>query len=536
VPARHRSHVNWRRNDQQQERGTGTGGIARRGWPSVPFRGSVWALMTARSGPLPPGVVRLWTAPSWCYWLAAFAALIPVWIGGRFPTEDGPAHVYYTAMYRALGRPGNAYEPFFERSAHWNTPNLLYFGLQDALSAVLEPHLAQRLAVSLILLATTAATYMLARKLVGGPGLGAFTALLLLHNSFLYAGYFSFLAGVPFLLLTAALLADPTEATVGGSGTRARWLFLVTLCGLLAFYAHLAVAGMFGVLVGLRVLYWPGASVSRRAWLALTTVPVLVLVITYMLGPSTGHGGPGWMQAGKALRSFEQIWFWQGFARPDLGYRVRRWSFTIVLLVLTYRALRMLIARAAPRPTGYMLLAAGTFIVLRFGLPDRLGTGGVLGQRMDLAAWSLLLPALSLPRSRRTHLALTAVVLVTLSWQLADVGRRIGRFNRAYAAVDAAAQHIRRGSIIRGLPSNTSVSFEGSFASVLGELTQDVALRCGCIVIGGHHPSTTYYWVRQRPGVEDTPADLLVRVEPAGTDETKDALVLRMAKPGTRKP
>src|SRR5687768_12895946 len=118
----------------------------------------------SRVAPAPPAVpARRPARSALLFWALALALVVPVWAGTHSPTEDGPAHAHWTAVYRDLGDSASAWAPYLERSVRWNAPNLSYFALQYALTAVLEPHAAQKLIVTLLLLAWAGATALLAR-------------------------------------------------------------------------------------------------------------------------------------------------------------------------------------------------------------------------------------------------------------------------------------------------------------------------------------------------------------------------------------
>jgi len=470
------------------------------------------------------------------YWLGAAAVLVPIWVAGRFPTEDGPAHLYYTEVYRDLADPRSIFQPFFERGVHWNTPNLTYFWLQYGLAGVFEPHLAQRVAVTLIVVATIGATLVLSRRLSADIGVGALTSLVLLHNSFLYSGYFSFLAGLPFLLLALALLVGPLDCADLARHELAANLFGLVLLGVLAFYSHLVVAGVFLLLVALRAAYWPGMRGARRWLITIAAAPVAVLILSYLAGPSMGGGGVRWSAPSDVFHSLVRMWFWQGFAVPDLGYRIRIWTLRVVLLLLVWWSGKEVIRGTASPSRRLVLFAALGLLLLRLVVPDAVGQGGVLLQRLDLIAWTLALPALSPQLSRKGQLLLAAVVLVLLSWQVADAALRVRRFDQAYRAVEAEISAVPRASVIRSGPSSApeTAVFDGSFARVLGEISQEIGYQCGCIVVGGHHPRTPFYWVRTPAGLVPR-ARLLVEVDATTPAvDGRRGLALRVTKATVR--
>ncbi len=452
------------------------------------------------------------------YWALSAMLLLPVWVGARFPTEDGPAHVYYTDVYRDLADPSSRFHAYYERSVNWNTPNLSYFWLQYVLAGRVESRTAQRVAVSIILLSSAAVIYLLSLTIAGGITLGALAALLLLHNWFLYSGYFSFLISVPLLLLTTALLAGPLAEETLARRPPAVPLTALTVLGVATFYSHLVGAGIFLGLIGLRVV--TGRLPLRlRMLVALAGVPTLCLIVSYMMGPSTGEGGMRWLTPTQSASSLAGMWFWHGFAVPGLEYRLRRTLFMVLIALIaliTLRALRD--GRIAP-PMRFVLLVAVSLFVLRLVSPDFIGQGGIMVGRIDLVAWSVLLPGLGYPTPDRWRTPLTALAALLLAWQVTEAALRIQRFNHRYRVVLAQAARVPAGSIIRLYPryGDTTGRFENSYVKVLTETIHDVAQECGCVVVDAHHPNVPYYWVKQRPRADSVvDFDMTVTESPTG--------------------
>jgi hypothetical protein len=226
------------------------------------------------------------------------------------------------------------------------------------------------------------------------------------------------------------------------------------------------------------------------------------------------------------------MWFWEGFAVPDLGYRIRLWLFRVVLLLLVWWSGREVIRGAASRPRQLVLFTAAGLFLLRLVVPDAVGQGGVLLQRLDLIAWTIALPALSPLLSRKSQSVLTVLVLALLGWQITDAALRVRRFDWEYQRVVAQIAALPPGSIIRAGPSSDpeTAVFHGSFARVLGEISQEIGFECRCIVVGGHHPRTPFYWVRSRPAREIR-ARFMVQVDTTPrADGGRPGLALRLTE------
>jgi hypothetical protein len=259
------------------------------------------------------------------------------------------------------------------------------------------------------------------------------------------------------------------------------------------------------------------------------------LILSYMLGPSTGEGGLRWLSPRDAVRSLAALWFWEGFSVPGLGWLIRRVALVVlvgILVALTGRALSM---GQLSRRRQFALLVGGFLLLLRFVTPDIVGQGTGLVERIDLIAWTLAVPALVGPFEGKWQTVLVGGVLLVLAWQLTDDTLRVRRFNREYQAVLAQVSRIPPGSIIHLGPDymEPETRFEGSYARVFAEIAQEIGYQCGCIVVGEHHPNTPYFWVRERQGASSR-ARLLVRVDAIQRDSSPrvEGLALRVTEVG----
>ena len=204
-----------------------------------------------------PGTV----APSW-YWAWGIVLLLPVWLPQYLPTEDGLAHLYWIEVYRSLGSPDSIYTPFFVRNLIWDAPyHILHFGLQYGLASILEPHLAQRIVISLAILSWVAAIHFLARAVSRDVTLGAFATLLLIHSSWLYNGFFAFMGAMPLVLVALGLLTRLTTST--RSNAVGPYL-AIGLLGIVAHYAHFFVGALF-LMLGAAWLLFPWRPVRLQS-------------------------------------------------------------------------------------------------------------------------------------------------------------------------------------------------------------------------------------------------------------------------------
>ena len=458
----------------------------------------------------------------WLFWACGLALVLPVWIGAQFPSEDGLAHLAWTEVYRALGAADSVWRSFYERGAQWNTPNLSYFGLQYALGAVVSPYVAQQLIVSALVVLWVASTYALSRALTGRISIGALVSLLLIHNSWLYGGYFSFLFGVPPLLLSLALvvrIADPSTP-VGR-----RDFIVLAVLGVLAYYSHVVAAATFLMLLFITASFLR-RSPRRAVAVGIAAAPVALLLASYLLAGSLGTGGMRWEPVGKTVARFVGLAFFRGFAAPSVLFWLALAAFAAIVLVLCLDTVRTY-GRHDPEPdpdrdrlsiaAPLIFTLVASLVVLYFVSPEGIGDGYNLKGRFQLVMWAWLLPALVYRGRLPSPPVLVAATVALLAWQVATFAERTYRFNTAYEVARGRAPSVPTGATIENALDYDHASFDGSFIKVLAHAPEDFAYRCGCVLRDGYHPSTAFYWVRTLAPANTRPAyRLQIRQMPGG--------------------
>jgi hypothetical protein len=447
----------------------------------------------------------------WLFWTCGLALVLPVWMGGQFPSEDGLAHLAWTEVYRALGATDSVWRQFYERGAQWNTPNLSYFGLQYALGAVVSPYIAQQLIVSALIVLWVASTYALSVALTGRISIGAFVSLLLVHSSWLYGGYFSFLFGVPPLLLSLAVvirIIDPSTRVGRGDFTALAGL------GVLAYYSHLVAAATFLMLLFITALFLR-RSPRRALGVGIAAAPVVLLFASYLLADSLGAGGMRWEPVDRTIARFVGLAFFRGFAVPSVLFWLALATFAAIVFVLCLDTVRTYRRRdREPDPNRDRLSVAAPLIftlvaclaVLYVVSPDGIGNGYNLKGRFELVMWAWLLPALVYRGRLPSPPVLVAATVALVAWQIATFAEHIYRFNAAYELARVRTSSVPPGSTLERTLDYDHAAFDGSFIKVLAHAPEDFAYRCGCVLLDGYHPSTPFYWIRTLAQTKTRPA------------------------------
>jgi len=439
----------------------------------------------------------------WVFWAFGLALIVPIWTGQHFPTEDGMAHLYWVDVFRQLGRAGSVWEPFYARNVQWNTPNLSYFAIHYGLSAIFEAHLALQIFLTLLIVSWLAAIHYLSVSVSGRLGLGSVASLLLIHSSWLYGGFFSLLVGVPILLVSLGLLTG-IFATPTSPPSAARFILFAVL-GVGSYYSHFVSACLFLILSLAFLVFYARRSPARAGNLMLALLPVSLLCLSYLLGGSSGLGGPYWEPVFKSAAKFIGQAYFRGFGAPAPSFWLALAGFEVILLVLCFSALNGVRGGGLSHHRQLILALALFLTVLYFVAPERVGQGGNLKARVQFAMWAWLLPTLPFRLSQRIQRVTLIAICLVLAWQVADFAGRARRFNQAYAAVLARAESLPEGATFRSDLEYDDAGFERSFIRVLAHFAEDLGYHRRGVVVAGYHPARSFYWIRPRVSGDTIP-------------------------------
>jgi len=417
------------------------------------------------SAPLPNQMASTVTALRWQASLGLGLVLLlvclAIWVTPWFLTQDGAAHLYNAQILVDLQKGEAPFDQVYQ--AHWQPlPNLAGHVLLMGLLAVFPDWLADRLLITLTLVALAVAAMWLRVQVAGWYGaLGAVPlAGLLALNWMWLMGFYNFLLGAALFAVTLGCWWRWHQALSGG---RAAGLTLLLVLG---YFCHLFSLGLTVVGLGVLTLLTPGTGWwGRTGWTVLSGVPLLPLLWFYR---NLAQRDVGPVQASwKGMNSFWSLreWLvrWQGTETLQLGGRkflpfseAESLGFVLAsptvlaavgigLLLLTgvvFVKQNWQIARLADRPVkgapwwhaqrGWLALTGLLILGCAFA-PDQLGDrhGGFIRQRLLLLALLTLLPLLPLhltsltARWGKALLALALALQVLWVWDYARTTNRI---------------------------------------------------------------------------------------------------------------
>jgi flagellar biosynthesis protein FliQ len=227
--------------------------------------------MTSPSEPVSPKF-QMWRSPeAAAIWLITAAYVVWMLCLPAFPTQDGPIHLYYTHVLKALfSNHASVYADYY-RVKHLLPPYALYYYALLGLSRFVPLLLADKIIVCAYVVSFVFGFRYLARALGANADLMTLFATLVLLNWPLGMGFVNFCLSLSFAFWAIGLWLR----FAGGPGAARRVLFVVLAVAVM--FTHpvplLAMLGVAGLELVARVVH------HRKAWRSLPYLAADVLTL-----------------------------------------------------------------------------------------------------------------------------------------------------------------------------------------------------------------------------------------------------------------
>jgi hypothetical protein len=443
--------------------------------------------------------------PLWAA-LVAFLGLL-VW-QHRFPSQDGPAHLYNTLLLLDLWR-GTASGP--AAALHEINPFLLFpnwsgtLGLAGLLQ-VAHPALAERILVGAIVVGSVFAFWYAARAVGTGTGnspeMFGLPAFMLIVGTPLHWGFYSFCIGVGLSLWIAGYWARHAARPGSREG------LVLSLSLVLAYASSIIAWGAAVVLV--TAITWDawrdGLTRRRVAVAAFALAPGMGLSLLFL---ARQNGEPAHLaitasEVGRRLYSL---------ARMDVAVAYLDEEAMIVgvvgmmLIALAVFLLRLRWRRGGRERGDGFLAAAAVFGLLATLAPDALAGGGFFVPRMMLMFWLCLLLWMGgqpLDAYFRPRIQIGAMLAVCFLLGLR--GATYSALNEDLRDYVASTTEMEVGSTFLPLTFSPEGRAGSSRALPLLHAWGWVAVERGGVSLFNWQPAMGYFPVVYRPGREAHPA------------------------------
>ncbi len=339
------------------------------------------------------------------FWGGCFVALtllylLPLWLFPYVPTTDGPVHLGSAQTLRILAE-GNSsvFETFF--SAQWNlATNQVYALVLVGLGALMPMLIAEKLILSVYVLAFLAALIFALRGLRGATVLASFLAFPVIYSYIFYIGFFNLCFGLPLFLLALGLYFRLAE----GPPPRRTILLAIVLALTLVVLYFVHVIATACALLALGVMAVLG--LFRRSWrafwvTALAAGPAIVMILWFVVAPpgnpeAVSPAAPNFLSVSELLRTF---FIHPLELLPKILIILVIYGWVDVVFTAPWNLLLLLLAGLAVRrsvktrtlPHSDLLGALAVFLFIIVWTPTRLGEAGWLTERFLPFGYLLLI-------------------------------------------------------------------------------------------------------------------------------------------------
>ncbi len=360
--------------------------------------------------------------------LVVLGQLLLLWHPAYLPSNDGPAHLYSSwVSHRLASDPRDPLARWFVGNPQSIYPNAGYAEFLEALAAWMPIRVAERIGLSLYVLALPLAVGAFARSLRRDPVLPALFAAALTFGYLFFMGFFNFLWGVPavfaFLTVVRRLLF------------RWSWLSALSANALLAllFWLHLVAFG--SALLGAAVL-----AAMRRRFLPAIGAVLPALLVTPWFWPQSVGPGARWSWS-KSLWTHVEGALTLDIASAFGG--VERAMAVGAGMIVMIAA----IAGLGRERRGRVEIAAlaGCFLLLAMTAPERIGVGAVLPERLAMFGWLFLGLGLDLGKGWKRTTAAAILVLAMIAHGL-FLDRQFEIFDRTMGQYLAGTEIVPKGA------------------------------------------------------------------------------------------
>jgi len=424
------------------------------------------------------------------YAVFVFLFALSFWVVRYVPTQDGPAHLANAALLADVAAHGANANYYVD----WRPlPNWTYYAVVAPLAAALGPFFAEKVFLTLYLLAFAGALWALARAAGAATAAGALAALPLAVSYPFHLGFFNYMLGAAAALWGFAFFWRRRD--------RLAWRDAVALAlvAVFAYFCHLLAAllllGMvfLGNLLAAALPSWRGGVPTRRRLLFLVALlPAWALPAWYML--ASPRGEYVWGRVGERLALAATGWPLVSFGA---GQRPLGWLAAALLVA----AVAWIIIAAARRRLGGagrggVAVAAAALFVLYLAAPEEAAGGSFVAGRLLPLVFALVFVAAPDDWGVKWRVAGTAVAAAFALVAWAGNGFHYLRYDRELDKLAAADRWLRPGAPTVFIDYT---AYRGGEVRPFFHAGAYYALRRGVLDLANYEAELDYFPVRYRP-------------------------------------
>jgi hypothetical protein len=456
--------------------------------------------------PAPPSTPE--RAPRWTLWLygvLTLALLAPIWGVSRFPSVDGPCHLYNAWVLHHLHDPAYPRIAASFQLSLSPVPNLLMQGVLWALLFVAPPVIAEKLLVTSYVLLFIAVAWSYAGVLDRRRSIHAFLALPFVYTFSVHYGFFNSVIAVPLTLLAIAFWWKNRERPSLRLALELNALFLV------CYFAHLVALFIGLMTIGLLWLFGLGHQPWRTwRWHPLILLPQLVLPMWFISNHRSDLLDNDWSWAFRWAYFKEMLALFR-FPHNELAGLWLCAAFAVLVLVTLLREPR----RALGHESVGFFVATLAATALYFFAPGGVGIGTMLAPRLAVLPFLLVLPWLTARVGRPLQAALVLALSALVLWSSVALLRWHRSIAHDVDELVDALEHTPPHSRVVTLIWNRHAAMR---QEMLGHATGYAAIAGGLLDWDDYQAATDLFPVHFKPDVKG-PEVLEIELEQYRVDE-----------------
>ena len=443
---------------------------------------------------------RFYTKASILIGVLIVAYLLPIWLFTYFPTQDGVSHVYNSQILTAYNNPEYQFSDYYE--INWYPfPNWLSHFSLAVLMFVFPSLIAEKIFLSLYVILFPLAIYYFLNAVQRGRHALVILSFTFVYNYLFLMGFYNFAISVPLFFLALGYWWKHKDDM-----NRNR-IILLNLLIIITYFAHLISYAFILFSIALLALFHFRRDFKRMLMTGCYVLPAALLLLVYLPTSDLLAGEPpefGLERIGELFVNLIGMHVLVSYTEPPSWISMGVSAFLIFLGVVTLwenrRGSRGASGLQTPPTQKVFLCLTGVLLGLYFILPNSIGPGGWVNDRLAILATLTLFAWFRGFENRQWKRAWTAVVTLLALINLVYVGVLFKNLNTEIRAFNAFVQRVEKNSVI--LPLHFDPRGSSERVGIFVNAANYYCLDNGCINLGNYEVQFDYFPIRFNPDFE----------------------------------
>ena len=416
--------------------------------------------------------------------------LLPIWLFPYFPTQDGVSHVYNSQILTEYSNPEYEFRDYYE--INWYPfPNWLSHFSLAMLMFVFPPLIAEKIFLSFYVILFPFAIYYFLNAVQRGRYALVILSFTFIYNYLFLMGFYNFAVSVPLFFLALGYWWKYKDEM-----NRKR-IVLLNLLIVITYFAHLISYAFILFSIALLALFHFRRDFKRILITGCYLLPAALLLIAYLPTSDLLAGEPpefGLGRVGELFVNLIGMHVLVSYTDAPSWLSAAVSAFLIFLCVVTIWQNREGIEAAAHTGQKAFLCLAGVLFGLYFILPNAIGPGGWVNDRIAILATLIILAWFRGFDSLQWQRVFTAVVTLLALINVIYIGVLFRSLNAEISEFNAFVQRVEKNKVI--LPLHFDPSGSSERVGIFVNAANYYCLDNGCINLGNYEIQFDYFPIR----------------------------------------